>query len=237
MVVFRDIQRGRRVREDQKCEIANNTGSDGPARRNQNEGDLEMESCSVTSTAGPPAAAHREQRIAQTEEVFHYREQLRLQRRRHLQQRRSSDDGNLPDYGEQRPIRRRGHLPSLCALRRRSGGEVPAQNITYVTGKRRIRSTALQGRRQLHGRKRSEQVATAFSGYSGETEPEPRSIIGDADVAQVKNALADPDSDLFAAVKTASRTTSAGYRATGDRVAFGHDGVALLREHVRGPSP
>ena len=45
--------------------------------------------------------------------------------------------------------------------------------------------------------------ATAFSGYSGETEPKPRSIIGDADVAQVKSALADPNSDLFAAVKTA----------------------------------
>ena len=45
--------------------------------------------------------------------------------------------------------------------------------------------------------------ATAFSGYSGETSPEPRSIIGDADVAQVKNALTDPASNLFAAVKTA----------------------------------
>jgi len=45
--------------------------------------------------------------------------------------------------------------------------------------------------------------ATAFSGYSGETEPEPRSIMGDADVAQVKNALADPASDLFTSVKTA----------------------------------
>ncbi len=42
--------------------------------------------------------------------------------------------------------------------------------------------------------------ATAFFGYSGESEPEPRSIIGDADVAQVKSALADPESDLFAAV-------------------------------------
>ncbi len=42
--------------------------------------------------------------------------------------------------------------------------------------------------------------ATAFSGYSGATEPEPRSIIGDADVAQVKNALADPASDLFETV-------------------------------------
>ena len=45
--------------------------------------------------------------------------------------------------------------------------------------------------------------ATAFSGYSGETEPEPRSIVGDADVAQVKNALADPASGLFASVRTA----------------------------------
>ena len=45
--------------------------------------------------------------------------------------------------------------------------------------------------------------ATAFSGYSGETEPEPRSIIGDADVAQVKNDLADPASEVFRAVSAA----------------------------------
>ncbi len=45
--------------------------------------------------------------------------------------------------------------------------------------------------------------ATAFSGYSGETEPEPRSIVGDADITQVKSALADPTSDIFAAVRTA----------------------------------
>ncbi len=45
--------------------------------------------------------------------------------------------------------------------------------------------------------------ATAFSGYSGESEPEPRSITGDADVAQVKNALTDPASDVFRAVSGA----------------------------------
>ena len=44
--------------------------------------------------------------------------------------------------------------------------------------------------------------ARSFSGYSGASEPEPRSIIGDADVAKVKNDLADPTSDLFDAVKT-----------------------------------
>ena len=42
--------------------------------------------------------------------------------------------------------------------------------------------------------------ATAFSGYRGGKEPEPRSIINDADVNDVKNALADSGSDLFAAV-------------------------------------
>ncbi len=42
--------------------------------------------------------------------------------------------------------------------------------------------------------------ATAFVGYSGETEPEPRSIAGDDDVAQVKRELADSGSDLFAAL-------------------------------------
>ncbi len=45
--------------------------------------------------------------------------------------------------------------------------------------------------------------ATAFSGYSGETEPEPRSIVGDADVADVKSDLADPASDVFRAVSAA----------------------------------
>ena len=45
--------------------------------------------------------------------------------------------------------------------------------------------------------------ATAFSGYSGASEPEPRSIVGDADVTQVKNALADPASDVFRAVSGA----------------------------------
>jgi predicted outer membrane repeat protein len=45
--------------------------------------------------------------------------------------------------------------------------------------------------------------ATAFSGYSGASEPEPRSITGDADVAKVKNALTDPTSDVFRAVSGA----------------------------------
>ena len=43
--------------------------------------------------------------------------------------------------------------------------------------------------------------ATAFSGYSGETEPEPRSIAGDDDVAEVKRELADSGSDLFASIE------------------------------------
>ena len=45
--------------------------------------------------------------------------------------------------------------------------------------------------------------ATAFSGYSGETEPEPRSIVGDADVAAVKTALANPQSGLYAVIEQA----------------------------------
>ena len=45
--------------------------------------------------------------------------------------------------------------------------------------------------------------ATAFSGYSGASEPQPRSIVGDADVTKVKSGLADPASGLFAAVRTA----------------------------------
>ena len=43
--------------------------------------------------------------------------------------------------------------------------------------------------------------ATAFAGYSGETEPEPRSIAGDEDVAEVKRELADTGSDLFASIE------------------------------------
>ena len=45
--------------------------------------------------------------------------------------------------------------------------------------------------------------ATAFAGYAGETEPEPRSIADDPDVTAVENALADSGSDLFAAVEAA----------------------------------
>ena len=45
--------------------------------------------------------------------------------------------------------------------------------------------------------------ATAFSGYTGETAPEPRSIKDDADVAEVKRKLADSGSDLFATVSRA----------------------------------
>ena len=45
--------------------------------------------------------------------------------------------------------------------------------------------------------------ATAFSGYSGDTGPEPRSIEGDADVAAVKTALANPESALYGAIEQA----------------------------------
>ena len=45
--------------------------------------------------------------------------------------------------------------------------------------------------------------ATAFSGFAGETAPEPRSIIDDVDVAEVKRKLTDSGSDLFAAVSRA----------------------------------
>jgi len=43
--------------------------------------------------------------------------------------------------------------------------------------------------------------ATAFAGYSGETEPEPRAIAGDDDGAEVKRELADSGSDLFASIE------------------------------------
>ena len=45
--------------------------------------------------------------------------------------------------------------------------------------------------------------ATAFSGYSGGKEPEPRSIAGDADVGTVSRDLADPKSALTATVTEA----------------------------------
>ena len=45
--------------------------------------------------------------------------------------------------------------------------------------------------------------ATAFSGYSGEKEPEPRSIVGDSDVAAVKSALANPQSALYGVIEHA----------------------------------
>jgi len=45
--------------------------------------------------------------------------------------------------------------------------------------------------------------ATAFSGYSGEKEPEPRSIVGDADVTAVKTDLANPQSALYGVIEQA----------------------------------
>ena len=45
--------------------------------------------------------------------------------------------------------------------------------------------------------------ATAFAGFSGTEEPEPRSIEGDADVAAVKAALANPQSALYGAIEQA----------------------------------
>jgi hypothetical protein len=48
--------------------------------------------------------------------------------------------------------------------------------------------------------------ARTFSGYAGETEPEPRSIVGDSDVAAVKTALANPQSGLYAVIEQALAT-------------------------------
>jgi hypothetical protein len=45
--------------------------------------------------------------------------------------------------------------------------------------------------------------ATAFAGFAGDTEPEPRSIADDPDVTAVESALADSGSDLFGAIETA----------------------------------
>ena len=45
--------------------------------------------------------------------------------------------------------------------------------------------------------------ATAFAGYAGDAEPQPRSIADDPDVTAVENALADSGSDLFATVEAA----------------------------------
>ncbi len=45
--------------------------------------------------------------------------------------------------------------------------------------------------------------ATAFSGYSGEAEPEPRSIVGDSDVSAVKSALANRQSALYGVIEQA----------------------------------
>jgi len=45
--------------------------------------------------------------------------------------------------------------------------------------------------------------ATAFAGFAGDVEPQPRSIADDPDVTTVENALADSGSDLFATVEAA----------------------------------
>ncbi len=185
------------------CEIANNTGSDGPGGI-KNEGDLEMESCSVTSHSGTTSGG--------------------IENRGSLTLKKCSITGNSSGCNGGGIYNNGGVLTTETCLitgnsARYEGGGIyhlyvlsdadPAakcrlKNITYVTGNTPD---------QIYGPYKADdnctvgnapnRSATAFSGYSGETEPEPRSIIGDADVAQVKNALADPDSDLFAAVKTA----------------------------------
>ncbi len=185
------------------CEIANNTGSDGPGGI-KNEGDLEMESCSVTSHSGTTSGG--------------------IENRGSLTLKKCSITGNSSGCNGGGIYNNGGVLTTETCLitgnsARYEGGGIyhlyvlsdadPAakcrlKNITYVTGNTPD---------QIYGPYKADdnctvgnapnRSATAFSGYSGASEPEPRSIVGDADVADVKSDLADPASDVFRAVSAA----------------------------------
>ncbi len=189
--------------EIEDCEIASNTGGGGPGGI-KNEGTLKMTGCTVASHSGATSGG--------------------IENTGSLELKRCSITGNTSGCNGGGIYNHSGVLTAETCLitgnsARYEGGGIchhyalhepnaaekcRLKNITYV-----INNTP----DQIAGLYKADDnctigsapnnSATAFSGYSGETAPEPRSITGDADVAEVKNALADPASGLFAAVKTA----------------------------------
>ena len=141
----------------------------------------------------------------------------------------------MSDYGQQRPIPGRRHLPSLRALRPERRREVPAHEKDRRDGQRTGPDfRPLQGRRRLHDRERSEQVGEVVfrllrriragspvdhrrrGRRAGEGRP------GRSGERPVRFRDDDP---LERHLRDFGRR---------DGLACGHDGVALLREHVRG---
>jgi len=184
------------------CEIANNTGSGGPGGIS-NGGTLEMSGCSVASHNGTTSGG--------------------IENTGTLKLKNCSITGNRSAYNGGGIYNNAGALTAEgCTItgntaRYEGGGIFHLYVLTdpNAAGKCRLAKKTVvtgNGPDQISGLYKADgdctigsapnRSARSFSGYSGASEPEARSIIGDADVTGVKNALADPASDLFAAVRT-----------------------------------
>lgn len=189
--------------EIKNCEIANNTGSGGPGGI-KNEGTLEMTGCTVTSHSGASSGG--------------------IENMGSLTLKKCSIIGNTSRCNGGGIYNNAGALTAeTCTITgnsaRYAGGGIC--HLYVLSDRNAAEKCRLKGKTvvtrntpdQISGPYKADdnctigsapnRSATAFSGYSGATEPAPRSIIGNADVAKVKNALADPTSDLFASVKAA----------------------------------
>ena len=203
--------------EVKNCDIANNTGSGGPGGI-KNEGDLEMENCSVASHSGATSGGIENTGTLKLKKcsitgnssagngggIYNNAGALTAEK--------CIITGNTAKYAG-------GGICHLCVLTDpNAAGKCRLKDKTAVTGNT---PDQISGPYKADGNctigSAPNRSATAFSGYSGASEPEPRSITGDADVAQVKNALADPTSGLFAAVSNALSQDLSGI--SGDAIA------------------
>jgi predicted outer membrane repeat protein len=203
--------------EIKNCEIANNTGSGG-AGGIKNEGTLEMTGCTVASHSGATSGG-----IENTGS-------LSLKKCAITGNASRCNGGGIYNYAGALTAER-------CTITgnsaRYAGGGIyhlDALSDPNAAGKCRLKDkTIVAGNApdQISGPYKADDNCTigsapnrsarSFSGYSGETEPEPRSIVGDADVTEVKDALADPASDVFAAVSNTLSNDLGG--ASGDMTA------------------
>ena len=186
--------------EIEDCEIANNTGWSG-AGGLKNEGTLEMKGGSVSSNSGGSSGG--------------------IENTGSLKLKKCAITGNSGGCNG-------GGIYNNGASMTAEGCTITGNNAKYYGGgifhlevrsdpnpaeKCRLKDKTIvtgNGPDQVWGFYKADSTCTigsapnksarSFTGFSGATEPEPRSIIGDADVAQVKNALADPASDLFATI-------------------------------------
>ena len=184
------------------CEIANNTGSGGPGGIS-NGGTLEMSGCTVASHSGTSSGG-----IENTGT-------LKLKNCSITGNRSGCNGGGV--YNNAGVLTAETCLITGNSAQYRGGGIFHLYGLSdpNAAGKCRLTKKTVvtgNGPDQISGLYKADgdctigsapnRSARSFSGYSGASEPEARSIIGDADVAQVKDALADPASGLFDSVMT-----------------------------------